>query len=105
MQLPFTHDQFFDLLAAYNAALWPAVVALWLASALTCGALAMSRRPHNRLIAALLAVHWTWSAVAYHIAFFTRINPAAWVFAALFLVQAALFFWYGVVRQQLSFAA
>ena len=52
----------------------------------------------------MLAAHWVWSAVAYHVAFFTRINPAAWVFAALFLVQAALLFWSGVVRGRLSFA-
>jgi hypothetical protein len=39
----------------------------------------------------------------YHVGFFTRINPAAWLFAGVFLVQAALFFWLGVVRQQLSF--
>ena len=48
-------------------------------------------------------MHWAWSAVAYHVAFFTRINPAAWLFAAIFLLQAALFFWLGVLRGQLSF--
>lgn len=32
MQLPFTSEQFFDLFVAYNEALWPAVVALWIAS-------------------------------------------------------------------------
>ena len=32
MQLPFTKEQFFDLLAAYNVALWPALLALWIAS-------------------------------------------------------------------------
>jgi hypothetical protein len=34
-----------------------------------------------------------WSAVAYHIMFFTRINPAAWLFAAIFLLQAAQLRW------------
>ena len=28
MQLPFTTEQFFDLLAAYNEALWPALAVL-----------------------------------------------------------------------------
>jgi hypothetical protein len=45
-----------------------------------------------------------WSALAYHIVFFTRINPAAWVFAALFLLQAAWFFWVGVIQGHQSFA-
>jgi uncharacterized protein DUF6064 len=59
---------------------------------------------HDRWVSALLAAHWAWSAVAYHVAFFTRINPAAWIFAALFLVQAVLLFRVGVVQRRLSFA-
>ena len=62
-----------------------------------------SRRSHARRISGLLAVHWAWSAVAYHVVFFTRVNPAAWLFAAIFLLQAALFFWSGVIRGHLSF--
>jgi hypothetical protein len=42
--------------------------------------------------------------MAYHVGFFTRINQAAWGFAALFLLQAAVFFWAGVVQGRLSFA-
>jgi Family of unknown function (DUF6064) len=105
VQLPFTREEFFDLFAQYNAALWPAVAALWIASVLICARLLLSRRPPNRSISGLLAVHWGWAAVAYHIAFFTRINPAAWLFAAIFLVQAGLFAWFGVMRDQLSFTS
>ena len=104
MQLPFTREQFFDLFAAYNAALWPALAALWTASAVVSVLLLSSGRPHDRWISALLAAHWVWSAVAYHAVFFTRINPAAWMFAALFLVQAALLFRLGVVQGHVSFA-
>jgi Family of unknown function (DUF6064) len=83
MQLPFTRDQFFDLFAAYNGALWPALVALWTASVVASVLLLSSRRPTDRWISALLAAHWAWSALAYHVAFFSRINPAAWMFARL----------------------
>ena len=99
MQLPFTKEQFFNLFAAYNEALWPALIALWIASVAVSVLLLSSRRPPDRWISALLAAHWAWSALAYHAAFFTRINPAAWLFAALFLLQAALFFWVGVVQR------
>jgi hypothetical protein len=104
MQLPFTRAQFLDLFAAYNAAVWPVLVVLWIASAVGSVLLLSSRRPPDRWISALLAAHWIWSAVAYHAVFFTRINPAAWLFAALFGVQAALFLWAGVVQGRLSFA-
>jgi hypothetical protein len=104
VQLPFTTEQFFDLLAAYNQALWPALVVRWVASLVASILLFSSRRPLNRGISGLLAAHWIWSALAYHAAFFTRINSAAWVFAAIFLLQGALFFWWGVVQGRLSFA-
>jgi hypothetical protein len=92
VELPFTNDQFFGVFALYNRAFVVVVVALWLAS---IGALAFvwgnpSRR--SRLLSHFLGALWLWNAVAYHALFFTRINPAAWVFAALFLVQALLFF-------------
>jgi Family of unknown function (DUF6064) len=99
MQLPFTREQFFDLFDAYNGALWPALVALWIASVAASALLLSSRRLPDRWISGLLAAHWTWSALAYHLAFFTRINPAAWVFAAMFLLQAGVFVWFGVVAK------
>jgi hypothetical protein len=87
MQLPFTREQFFDLFIAYNEALWPAALALWVGSAAIAWRL-LARRPNDRWISALLVFHWAWSALAYHVAFFTRINPAAWLFAVLFIGQA-----------------
>jgi hypothetical protein len=104
MQLPFTREQFFDLFAAYNEALWPAAVVLWTSSAAICALRLSACRPRDRWISALLVGHWAWSALAYHAVFFTRINPAAWLFAALFLGQAVLFFRLGVVQRRLSFA-
>jgi hypothetical protein len=74
MQLPFTREQFFDLFVAYNEALWPAAVALWIASAVMLALRLSARRPHDRWISALLVAHWAWSALAYHVAFFTRIT-------------------------------
>jgi hypothetical protein len=106
MQLPFTREQFFDVFAAYNATLWPGVLALWIASVLVAVLLfARSHYASNRTIGTLLAVHWAWSALAYHVAFFTSINPAAWFFAALFLVEAALFVWWGAMRGSFRFDA
>lgn len=104
MQLPFTRAQFFDLFVAYNETLWPAVVVLWIASAVVVAWRLRVLRQHDRWVSALLVVHWAWSALAYHAAFFTRINPAAWLFAVLFLGQAVLFLRVGVVERRLSFA-
>jgi Family of unknown function (DUF6064) len=102
MQLPFTEQQFLDVFGAYNAAAWPVAVALWLA---TVWYSARFVRGHagSVTLSALGAAHWAWSGLVYHAGFFTRINPAAWLFAALFLLQAVAFVWLGIVSRRLVF--
>ena len=99
MSLPFTPEQFFGVFAEYNDALWPAVIGFWLAS---LGVLVATwRKPtsYSRALTYLLAALWAWNAIAYHVWFFTRINPAAWLFGAAFAFQAALFLWAGARRR------
>jgi hypothetical protein len=88
---------------AYNMLLWPGALALWMLSAVVLIAALRAREPPHRLLAALLAVHWAWSALAYHLSFFTRINAAAWLFAGLFLIEAVLFARAALGRAQLRF--
>ena len=95
--MPFTVSDFFEVLAAYNTALWPAAATLWVASFWLVVALSRSDEPPHRALAWLLAAHWAWSAVAYHAVFFTRINPAAWIFAVLFLLEATALLWAVVI--------
>ena len=65
MQVPFTHDQFLNLFAAYNTALWPVAILLWLAT--LAGIVQLVRgRARGPGLAALLTLHWAWSGVAYH---------------------------------------
>ena len=98
MELPFTPDQFFGVFAEYNDAFWPLVVAWWCAT--TAALLAVWRRPGrwSPMVSLFLGGLWLWNAVAYHAFLFTRINPAAWLFAGLFAVQGVLFLRAGLGR-------
>jgi hypothetical protein len=100
MALPFTPDAFFDVFAAYNQRLWPFALALWLLTAYALVVLTRARPVQPWLIPGLLAVHWAWAGLAYHAAFFSRINPAAWLFSALFLVEAGLLLSHGLVHRR-----
>ena len=103
MSLPFSHDAFLDVFAAYNTTWWPAALALWIAT-LAAVVQLVRGRARGEGLAALLAAHWGWSSVVYHAGYFAAINPAAPLFAALFLVQSLAFLWTGVVRRRLAFA-
>jgi len=103
MNLPFTPEQFFDLFAQYNLAVWPMQLALYLL-ALAALFMAVKKNPYSdRTIALILAFFWLWIGLVYHLFYFTRINPAAYLFAGLFIIQGSLFLAAGVWRQKLSF--
>ena len=103
-EMPFTPAEFLDLFGAYNRTLWPAVAVLWVVTMALTVQLARGRAD-ARVIVSLAAAQWAWSGGMYHALFFTRINPAAWLFAAVFLAQAALLIWYGVARGRLTLRA
>jgi uncharacterized protein DUF6064 len=88
--LPFTPDQFFEIFAIYNGRFSIVVAAWWLVTLVIVIAAWSKPARYSRLLTLVLAVLWAWNAVAYHALLFTRINPAAWLFAALFVVEAVL---------------
>lgn len=104
MDPPFSAEQFFTVFSDYNTAVWPAQLFL---VAIALGALMLTRLRENRSqrsVAVLLGALWAWSGVAYHIAHFAAVNPAARVFGGLFIVQGGLFVWVGAVHRRLAFA-
>jgi hypothetical protein len=100
---PFTRAAFLGVFAAYNERLWLFAVGLWILTAYVLIAIVVGKAPRRSTIAGLLTVHWAWAGLAYHVAYFSAINPAAWVFGGLFLLQAGLFAWYGLMTRGLRF--
>lgn len=90
MQAPFTTEQFLEVILRYNEAVWPMQIVLYiLAGVLIWHAARQAGR--DRWATLILAILWVWMGVAYHWLFFTAINPAAWVFGGLFVLQGLLF--------------
>ena len=104
IHLPFTPEQFLGTLAAYNNSCWPVALALWIAT-VAAFVLHMTGRRRGEWTFVVVAVQWAWSAVAYHANLFSRINPAAWLFAGMFLLEAGLLMWNGVVQRRLPLSS
>lgn len=88
--LPFSRAEFFAVFARYNEAVWPAQFAL---CALAVVAVVLSQRRSYRASRGafvILAVLWLWMGVVYHAGFFAEVNPAAFIFAGVFIVEALL---------------
>jgi hypothetical protein len=103
VNLPFTEDQFFGVLAAYNNAVWP-MQGVLLAAAFAVVAAALKDTPARGIaISAALSLIWAWMAVAYHWEFFATIQPYAPLYTALFTAQSALLLWFGLRPAGLRF--
>jgi hypothetical protein len=88
---PFTIEQFLGVFVAYNAAIWPLQIIAYVLGLIAI-ATVWSRRPAAfRLIMSILALMWVLNGIGYHFLYFSRINPAAKLFAGVFFVQAVLF--------------
>jgi uncharacterized protein DUF6064 len=101
--LPFTPEQFLAVFVTYNNAIWPVQIAAYLLGIVAVALLFRRTRQGDRVIAGILVVMWLWTGFAYHGLWFSVINKAAYLFAALFIVQSCYFFYAGVYRSQIHF--
>ena len=101
--MPFTQEQFFATFGRYNDAVWPAQ---WILTALALLALLLVTRHSlraDRTTSLILGALWLWMGIVYHLAFFSKINPAAIGFGALFIVEGLLICWLGAAKGSLHF--
>ena len=103
--MPFSVEQFFQVFEMYNRAVFPTQAVL-VVMALVMAILATRPFPlSSKIISLFLAFLWLWMGIVYHLLFFSKINPGAFVFAAFFTVQGLMFFHQGVVHSRLAFRA
>lgn len=86
--MPFTVDEFFQVFARYNEAIWPLQVVTYVCGAVAIASLLVPGVWQARAITAILAAMWAINGIAYHWIFFSAVNPAAHLFGAVFVVEA-----------------
>jgi hypothetical protein len=103
MRLPFTIEQFLQVFKNYNKAIFPMQIVFYLL-ALTIIFLSIKKiKSADKIINSILVFFWLWMGIVYHMVFFTTINKAAYLFGGFFIIQAILFFYYGGIKQRLSY--
>jgi len=93
-----TYNRLFEL---YHRDIWPLQVLAILGGVFMLLLLLRAQARHGRVIASFLAAAWLWVALAFHLQRYAKINWAASWFAGLFLLEALLLLWHGVIRDRL----
>lgn len=103
MKIPFSKEAFLEVFRQYNLAVWPAQFIL-VGIGLVCVYVVFLRKPiAGKVVFLTLCFLWLWMGVVYHAILFSAINPAAYLFGFLFVIQASMFFHFGISRQALEF--
>jgi hypothetical protein len=89
MNPPFSREQFFTIMTAYNEAVFP-VQLIFVAIALLGLAVLFARAHTLPQLLAFTGVLWLWIAVAYFISYFARMNRSGYLFATAFVLQGLL---------------
>lgn len=103
MKLPFTIGQFLDVFRQYNIAVWPIQIFLIVLALVAVYFSFRSQTYSNKVIVCILTFFWIWMGAIYHLVYFSRINKVAIVFGILFILQAAIFLNFGLIKNKLSF--
>lgn len=103
MNTPFTVEQFLQVFKDYNQAVFPMQIVFYLLGVLAVWQAIKPNPVSDKIISAILAFLWLWMGIVYHLIYFSAINPAAFLFAVIFILQGILFIFFGVVRNALSY--
>lgn len=103
MKLPFTQEQFLEVFKIYNLSVWPTQILLVILALLLIFVLFKKNKLSDKLITIGLTIFWLWMGIVYHFKFFSKINNAAYIFGSLFLIQAILFAYFGLLKDKLVF--
>ena len=99
---PRTYYRMFEL---YHRQIWPIQIVAIASVAATVVLLRRDTLWARRTIAGLVAASWLWVGIAFHLSRYSTINWAAKYFATLFVIQAVLIVWQGIVRDRLRITA
>lgn len=103
MNLPFSQTQFLENFARYNTAVYPVQLIFFGLAVLAVVWALKNNKFTDKGISGILVFFWLWMGIVYHFIFFSAINKAAYVFGSLFVIQAILFFIYGVRQNKIRF--
>jgi len=105
MKLPFTPEQFFNVIENYNLSIFPFQLIITLLGIACLFLLHSKWSSKDKIIGIYLGALWIWIGTAYHFAFFASINKAAFLFGAIFILQGLLILYYSLIKNRLVFTS
>lgn len=98
-ELPFSSEQFLEVFGKYNLDVWPMQIVLYLLAIVAFIMTAFRFKNSDSYINGILAFMWLWMGIVYHWWHFSPVNPAAYLFGILFVLQGLIFLWFSILKK------
>lgn len=99
----FTLDQFLEMMTRYNLTFWPLQVAAYGLGIIIVLLAVRAPRYSGKIISAILVLFWLWAGLVFNLGYFIDLYFMALSFAVLFVIEAGVLIYFGVIRGNLSF--
>lgn len=99
-------DDFYAMFAAYNQAVWPMPIVMYVLALAAFIFSLQKRQGNNAVVLYILSFFWLWNAVVFSLLYFSRFSSMFYMSALLFIFQAIVLFLNGsslAVKPRLSF--
>jgi|WetSurSiteA1Bulk_404760.scaffolds.fasta_scaffold00408_10 hypothetical protein len=103
MFIAFTFEEFLDMMASYNATLWPMQLFLYALAIVALFFAIIKTNYSSKVVSGILAFLWLWIGIIFNFIYFSKLSPMANVFAILFVIEGLIFIMAGIIRKDLSF--
>lgn len=101
--LPYSAETITAFMIGYNESLWPVHLAATILILIAIFALLRPFSFSNRLITGIFTMFWIWVGGIFYLKEFPVFDFLAPVYGMAFLLQAALFIWFSLIKNQLKF--
>jgi hypothetical protein len=103
MSLPFTFDEFLDMLARFNTDWWPVHLIMYALAVAAIYFAVRKTRWSAKVVTGILVFFWIWVGTGFNLFYFSRLYPMAYLFVVLFILEGIILASAGLFRDRITF--
>ena len=103
MRVPFTFDEFLEMLERFNTGWWPAQLVMYSLAVVAIYFAIRKTSYSGKIVTAILAFFWIWVGTVFNLLYFSRLYPMAYLFVVLYILEGIILAAAGLFGNRLTF--
>lgn len=103
MRVPFTFDEFLEMLERFNNDWWPLHLIMYALAVAAIYFAIRKTRWSAKVVNSILVFFWIWVGTVFNLLYFSRLYPMAYLFVVLFILEGIILASAGLFGNRLTF--